>query len=64
MNRELVLDELERVLELAARAVADAPAPAGNPDLAVDVRDLVRALHFELRRYRDALTNAIADTGS
>ena len=64
MNRDRIFDELEHVLDLAARAVANAPAPVGNPNLAVDVRDLVRALHFELRRYRDALTNVIIDSGS
>lgn len=64
MNRDLVLDVLERVLDLAQAAVADAPTPAADPDLVEDLRGLVSALYFVLRRYRDAITEVISDTGS
>jgi hypothetical protein len=64
MNRNAVFDVLERVLNLAQAAVADAPAPAADPDLVEDLRGLVSALYFVLRRYRDAIATVIGDTGS
>lgn len=64
MNRDIVFDVLERVLSLAQAAVADAPALAADPDLVEDLRGLVSALYFVLRRYRDAITEVIGDTAS
>ena len=58
MNPELVLDNLDLALDLAAPVVADAPATGADPELADDLRGLVTALHFLLRRYRDAITTA------
>ena len=54
MKREHLLDDLERALDLVAGP--------GDPDLPDHLRDLIRALYFELRRYRDALTHVTDET--
>ena len=59
MILERVLDELELTLGIATKVVADSPPPAAQPQLAENVRDLICALYFELRRYRDALDGVI-----
>ena len=64
MNRNLVLDVLQRVLDLAQQTVANAPAPVHHPELADDLRALLSALYFVLRRDRDAITEMIDDAGS
>lgn len=64
MNRDLVLDVLESVLALAQTTVDAAPAPDDDPDLVDDLRGLVGALHFLVRRYRDAIASVYSDASS
>lgn len=63
MNPDLVLDNLDLALDLAAAIVAEAPAPEVDPELADDLRGLLGALHFLLRRYRDAITTVTDNVG-
>lgn len=64
MSRDLVLDVLESALALAQTTVDAAPAPDDDPDLVEDLRGLVAALHFLVRRYRDAITPVNSDAPS
>lgn len=64
MTRDLVLDVLESVLALAQTTVDAAPAPGDDPDLVEDLRGLVAALRFLVRRYRDAITPVSSDAPS
>ena len=64
MNRDIVLDILQRVLDLAQQTVAAAPVPVHHPELVDDLRALLSALYFVLRRYRDAIIEMIDDAGS
>lgn len=64
MSRDLVLDVLEPVLALAQATVDAAPAPDDDPDLVEDLRGLVGALHFLVRRYRDAIASVSSDAPS
>lgn len=53
-----VLQRLERVVDIGLVHVAIAPAPDLDPELGEDLRAILLALHFALRRYRDAIDHA------
>ena len=64
MSPDAVLRRLGRVVDLGLAHVAVAPAPDLDPELAEDLRAVLLALHFALRRYRDAIVEATDDTAS